>query len=380
MLMVNRDIKSARKRMKRAERNANRAARIDSKSKRNELKNFRKQKRLQKKAEIKAQKVAVESAKLAVANTKNAVYGREKRGIRGFLKRQNISGKVFSGLIINFVFAIFELIGGLFSGSAAIISDAIHDFGDALSLGFAIYFGKKSKHGPDKNYTYGYSRFSILGVFVTTVVLVVGAAFMIYVSILKLIIPTDIDVKLMIILSVIGLLINTIAAFRTADGRFNIVKAISKGTVNEIVLEDVIGWIVVLAGSVVMLVTNWNWLDPIMSIVISVYLMISSISSFKKVLELFLEKVPNGISVDIVKYQVLAIPHVKKVHHLHLWSMDGTKMYATMHVVVDGKIVDGVFIENSVPNRFNIKQEIRKQLKSTGISDVTIELEDEGEK
>lgn len=363
-----------------------RVAKNEKKAARRETANFRKRKINEKKAKKLERQQAAREAKERLEQVKNdiklnadAVYGREKRGLKRFLRRNDISENTFFGLIVNFFFSIFEFIGGLLSGSAAIMSDAIHDLGDSISLGFSIYFGKKAHHGPDKKYTYGYSRFSVLGVFVTTVILIVGAAFMIYLSILRIINPTPINLYMMLVLSVVGLILNMLATFRTENGRFNVIKAIEKKTYNGILFEDVIGWIIVLLGTVVMMGTGWLWLDPAMSILISIYLISTAFSSFKKVLELFLEKVPNGESVDVVKYQVLAIPHVKGVHSIHLWSMDGEKLCATMHVVVDGKILDGTLIENSVENPVNIKKEIRKQLRSTGIKEVTLEIETEGE-
>ena len=231
----------------------------------------------------------------------------------------------------------------------------------------------------DKKYTYGYSRFSVLGVFVTTVILIVGAAFMIYLSISRIINPTEVNLNLMFALSAVGLLLNTLATFRTENGRFNFIKAIETKSYNEILFEDVIGWMLVIVGTVVMAGTEWYWIDPAMSILISIYLISTAFSSFKKVLELFLEKVPEGESVDVVKYQVLAIPHVVDVHNLHLWSMDGEKLCATMHVVVDDVVLDGTFLENSIENPINIKKEIRKQLKSTGVKEVTLEIESKAE-
>jgi cobalt-zinc-cadmium efflux system protein len=363
------------------------AAKREAKASKHELADYRKRKADEKKAAKKKMKKDMEEARIRLEQVKkdikanaSAVYGREKRGLKRFLKRQNISEATFFGLIVNLFFSFFEFVGGIISGSAAIMSDAIHDLGDALSLGFSIYFGRKAKHGPDKKYTYGYSRFSVLGVFVTTVILAIGASFMIFISILRILEPSEVNLPIMIILSVVGLVVNTLAAFRTENGRFNVLKAIEQRSVNGIILEDVAGWFVVLVGTIVMMCTDWVWLDPVMSIVISVYLIGTSFNSFRKILDLFLEKVPEGGSVDVVRYQVLAIPHVKDVHHIHLWSMDGEKLCATMHVVVDGKIVDGILIENSVDNPMNIKKEIRKQLRTTGIKEVTLELETEGEK
>jgi len=380
MLMVKQEDQEILERMNRLTKETYRAARKQAKATKRELMDFRKRKAVEAKNAKKEAKARYEQVKNDIRLNANAVYGHEKRSLKRFLRRQNIPEATFLGLVVNFIFSIFEFFGGIISGSAAIMSDAIHDLGDALSLGFSIYFGRKAKHGPDKKYTYGYSRFSVLGVFVTTVILVVGASFMIAISVLRILEPSEIKLHIMLVLSVIGLIINTFAAFRTENGRFNILKAIEKRTVNGIILEDVIGWFIVLTGTLTMMLTGWLWLDPIMSIVISIYLIATSFNSFKKVLELFLEKVPDGESVDVVRYQVLSIPHVIGVHQIHLWSMDGTKLCATMHVVVDGKVVDGVLIENSVESPINIKKEIRKQLRTTGIKEVTLEIETEAER
>lgn len=380
MVMVKGEDKDLKKRVKALERKTKKEAKLASKKSKNELKDLRKSKLKYNKerqeiilCELEDQARRIEQVKKDISA--NAVYGSEKRSLKRFLAKRGISEKVFVGLIVNFFFSIFEFLGGILSGSVAIMSDAIHDLGDAVSLGFSIYFERKAKRGPDKTYTYGYSRFSVLGVFVTTVILVVGASFMIYISILRLINPTELRLDLMMILSIIGLSLNTIATFRTKNGRFNVLKSITTGSVNGIILEDVIGWLIVLCGTIVMMTTKWAWLDPVMSICISIYLIGTSFNTFKKVLELFLEKVPDGSSVDIVKYQVLAIPHVVDVKDIHLWSMDGEKLCATMVVKVDGKVVDGVLIEGSVDNPVSIKKEIRKQLRATGISQVTIEIE-----
>jgi|GEM_PF-184600 len=383
MVMVKGEMdKDLKERVKLLEKKTKKEAKKAAKSAKNELKTLRETKIKDLKnrqedalRELEEQAKRLEQIKAEISANTNARISREKRTFKKFLKKKGISEKVFIGLVVNFFFSIFEFIGGALSGSAAIMSDAIHDLGDAISLGFSTYFERKAKHGPDKTYTYGYSRFSVLGVFVTTVILVVGASFMIYISVLRMINPTEVNLTVMLILSIIGLVLNTLATFRTENGRFNVLKSITTGSVNGIILEDVIGWVIVLFGTILMMISKWYWLDPLMSICISIYLIGTSFNAFKRVLELFLEKVPEGSSVDIVKYQVLAIPHVVDVSDIHLWSMDGKKLCATMVVKVDGKVIDGTLIEGSIENPVNIKSEIRKQLKTTGISQVTIELE-----
>jgi len=308
-----------------------------------------------------------------------AVVTKRERGLRRLLKKKDVESNIFTAFILNLFFSIFEFIGGAISGSIAIMTDAVHDLGDAISIGFTYFLEKKSKKGPDKTYTYGYSRFSVLGGFVTTLILVVGAVLMIALAVIRLFEPVEVKTGWMIAMAVVGVLVNGIAAFRTRSHKFDVARSINERAVNLHMLEDVFTWLIVLVGALMISLTGWVWLDAALTICVGVYLIGSSFDNFRDVLNLFLEKVPEGTSVDVVKYQVLAIPHVKAVHHIHLWSMDERKMLATMHVVVDGTVVDGVLTENSVATPQNIKNEIRKQLKTSGIDHVTIELETEFE-
>lgn len=125
---------------------------------------------------------------------------------------------ILIAFILNFVFSVFEFIGGALTGSVAIISDAVHDIGDALSIGASYFLERKSKKQPDEVYTYGYARFSVLGSLITTVILLFGSFAVIYNAVIRIFKPTPINYNGMIIFAIIGVIVNFIAAYFTREG------------------------------------------------------------------------------------------------------------------------------------------------------------------
>jgi cobalt-zinc-cadmium efflux system protein len=238
---------------------------------------------------------------------------------------------IFIAFILNFAFSIFEFIGGMITGSVAIISDAIHDIGDAMSVGISYFLEKKSKRQPDEIFTYGYARYSVVGSVITTLILLFGSVAVSYNAVRKIIAPTNIDYNGMIVFAVVGVVVNFLAACITRHG-----DSLNQKAVNLHMLEDVLGWIVVLVGAVVMRFTDFKIIDPVMSIAVAVFIFINAVRNLKEALDLFLEKTPHGVSVDEIKGHVLEIEGVLDVHHIHVWSMDGASNYATMHIVASG--------------------------------------------
>lgn len=272
---------------------------------------------------------------------------------------------ILIAFILNLSFSIFEILGGIFTNSIAIISDAVHDFGDALSIGISYFLEKKSKKKPDSKYTYGYARYSILGAFITTSILTIGSVFVIYSGIKRIINPVEINYDGMIVFAVFGVIINFLAAYFTKDG-----DSINQKSVNLHLLEDVLGWAVVLIGSVLIKFTNIIIIDSIMSIGVSTYILFHAITNFKEILDLFLEKTPNNISLDEIQEHLNSIKNIIEVHHIHLWSIDVNNNYATMHVVTDTENV----------NINELKTKIREEMSEHGIAHVTIEIEDKNYK
>lgn len=269
---------------------------------------------------------------------------------------------ILIAFVLNLAFSVFEFFGGIFTNSVAIISDSIHDIGDAVSIGISYMWEKKSKKQPDKTYTYGYLRYSVMGSVITTLILLIGSVLVILNAVKRILAPQEINYNGMIIFAVIGVIVNFMAAYFTSHG-----DSLNQKAVNLHMLEDVLGWIVVLIGAVVMRFTDFKLIDPILSIGVAVYIFIHAFSHLKEALDLFLVKIPHGINVDEIKHHLTEIDGVLDVHHIHIWSMDGNQNYATMHIVTN-------------KDSLAVKKAVKEELHEHGIVHSTLELESENEK
>lgn len=268
---------------------------------------------------------------------------------------------ILIAFILNLLFSVFEFIGGLFTGSFAIISDSLHDLGDAAGIGISFIFEKKSHQKPDDTYTYGYARYSVIGGILMTVILLLGSVAIIYNAVLKIMNPSAIDYNGMIILAIVGTLLNLTAAVITHKG-----ESLNQKAVNLHMLEDVLGWIIVLIGAVVMRLTGITVIDPILSIAVALFVFINAVKTFAEAISLLLEKTPKGLSTNEIKNHLCKIDGICDIHHIHLWSLDGITNYATMHIVTDTE-----------PHI--IKELVREELKHHNINHTTIEIESSAE-
>ena len=185
---------------------------------------------------------------------------------------------ILIAFLLNMSFSLFELIGGFFTNSVAIISDAIHDFGDSISIGISYFLEKKSKKKPDNTYTFGYARYSILGAFITNTVLTIGSVLVIINAIKRIINPIDLNYNGMIIFAIFGVIINFLAAYFTKEG-----DSLNQKAVNLHMLEDVLGWIIVLVGAILIKFTKINIIDSLMSIGVAIFILVHAIKSFKSI-------------------------------------------------------------------------------------------------
>ncbi len=264
---------------------------------------------------------------------------------------------ILIAFILNLAFSVFELLGGAITNSVAIVSDAIHDMGDCLSIGLSLILEKKSKKKPDESYTYGYVRYSIIGSVITSSILFIGSVLVIYNAIKRIISPIEVNYNGMIIFAIIGVIVNYLAAYFTKEG-----DSLNQKSVNLHMLEDVLNWALVLIGAIIMRFTNISIIDPILSIGVAVFILISAIKNMKKVIDIFLEKTPNGINIKELKRHLLDIKGVKDIHHIHLWTIDGVSNYATMHIVAN-------------KSTKKLKEQIKQELREHGINHITLEFE-----
>lgn len=264
--------------------------------------------------------------------------------------------KIFLAFILNLIFSVIEFIGGIFTGSIAILSDALHDFGDATSIGLSFMLEKKSKKKANDKYTYGYGRFSVLGGLITTVILLLGGIVVIYNSINRLMNPIEIKYNAVIIIAVIGFSVNLISAIFTHGGH-----SINQKAVNLHMLEDVFGWVIVLIGAIVMRFTNFARLDAILSILVALFIIYNALKNLKEILNIFLLKTPKSLDLSAIKKEVLEIDNVIDLKNVNVLSIDGEKAVLSVKAVV---------LEYSL----KVKNQIYLALSRHDISSATIEL------
>ena len=267
------------------------------------------------------------------------------------------AARILTAFLLNLFFSVFELIGGIFTGSVAILSDALHDLGDAVGIGLSFFLERKSRKQPDTTHTYGYARYSVLGGLITTVVLLSGSVIVIYHAVLRLLNPSPIHYNGMLIFAVVGITVNLAAAIFTSHG-----DSLNQRAVNLHMLEDVLGWIVVLIGALVMRFTDWVFLDPLMSVGVAVFILVHALKNLKEILDLFLEKTPDGVTVEELSHHLTELAGIVSIHHVHIRSLDGTRHYATLHAVIDGDPAAA-------------KAAIRAEMAEHGITHATIETE-----
>jgi len=268
--------------------------------------------------------------------------------------------------VLNFVFTIFEFIGGLITGSIALMSDAVHDFGDSISIGVAIFLEKKSKQKPDYKYTYGYYRFSLLGGLVSSIILIIGSTLVIYEAIERLLNPEAlINSELLIVFAIIGVVVNGLAAYNASRG-----SSVNEKVISLHLLEDVFGWIALLITSILINVFNIDILDAVLSLLFSAYIILHVVRNLKRIMEIFLEKAPKDPSVSEIQKSLTSIDEVINIHHVHYWTLEGSIPIITFHAVVD-QALDASQIHD-------IQEKIHQKLKTMGIDHLTVQIEFKG--
>ena len=277
--------------------------------------------------------------------------------------QHNSSTNLSIAFFLNLAFAIVELFGGFLTNSVAILSDALHDFGDSVSLGVAWYLQKVSSRGRDSHFSYGYRRFSLLGALFISVVLFVGSLFVIREGVERLFSPVEANAKGMFLFAILGVAVNGFAAFRLAKG-----SSLNEKAVSLHLLEDVLGWLAVLVVSVVMMFVHLPILDPLLSIGISVWVLINVFRNLISTFKVLLQEVPGDVDMKVLTNKIKAIEGVDNLHDIHLWTLDGESHILTLHIV-------SPVCDTKIHQR--IKDEIMAICIEYKIDHVTVEIEDE---
>ncbi len=275
---------------------------------------------------------------------------------------------IATAFALNLGFAVVELVGGIATNSVAILSDAVHDFGDSVSLGVAWIFQKRSQRGRDARFSYGYKRFSLLGSVFLSGVLLVSSIFIVIEAVRRLGEPQAVHAGGMFWLSVVGIAVNGAAALRLKRGSTHNERAAFLH-----IMEDVLGWVAVLVASTVMIFVDHpatRLLDPVISLSITAWVVWNVWKNLRDTFRILLQGVPEEIDTERLTAEICALDGVVDIHDLHLWSQDGSTHVMTLHVVV----ADDLTIENLR----QIKEKIRAIARNHGADHVTVEFETPG--
>lgn len=266
--------------------------------------------------------------------------------------------KIVFGL--NLLFAFGEFIFGLLFNSAAILSDSIHDLGDSLSIGLAWLFQKISTREANEKYSFGHRRFSLLGALTTAIVLVMGSFLMIFHSVPLLFIPESVHSQGMFWMALAAIAVNGFATWLLSSG-----SSANEKVLTLHLLEDVLGWVGVLIVSIVLRYRDWYFLDPLLSIVIAVFILSQALPSIFNIANVFLESVPEDVNIRQIEQAIYQIEAVHAVSHLHIWSIDGEENAFAVTIYVSTE---------DVKQFEEIRESIRLLLKDDNVTHSTIEI------
>jgi len=267
-----------------------------------------------------------------------------------------------TAFFLNLFFTLLEIAGGFFTNSMAILSDAVHDLGDCLSLGLAWYFQKVSNKGSDSSYSYGYKRFSLLGAIINSIVLTVGSIFILTEAIPRIFHPEKTQALGMFVLAIVGVFVNGLAFIRLKKG-----SSLNEKVVSLHFLEDVLGWLAILIGSIIMYFFNVPFIDPLLSIGIAVFILSNVYKNIRQTLHIILQGIPVDINIAELSEYLQQFKGIEDIHDLHVWSVDGNYNILTVHVVMDKSV--------EIDKIAELKSKIRTTLKQKGIQHATIEFE-----
>ncbi|WKN31112.1 cation diffusion facilitator family transporter [Porifericola rhodea] len=279
----------------------------------------------------------------------------------------SISSNLKVAFFLNLSFTIIEFIGGIFTNSMAILSDAIHDLGDTFAIGSSLFLENYSQKGRSKKFSFGYKRFSPLSALINSVILLAGSLFIITEAIPRLLNPETVDARGMLYLALAGIFFNGLAVFRLRKGE----NSINQRAVMLHLLEDVLGWVAVLVGSIVMLFVNLPIIDPILSLLIAVYIFWNAFKNLRQVMHIFLQATPDDVDIDKVKSALESLEEVQDTHDTHLWTLDGNYNILSVHLVINNNMRLSELAE--------LRMKVNKKLKSYHIDHITIQFEVPGE-
>lgn len=260
-------------------------------------------------------------------------------------------------ILFNLTFSILEIIGGFLTNSISIISSAIHDFSDSITVCLENLFNKKSKQKPNNKYSFGYSRYKLIGKFFTSILLLITSGIIIYFAINRIKNPLNINYDGMIIFSIFGILLNAYVAYKLKNDKEN----------NYNTMIDVYGWLIVLISSILIKLFKIFIIDPVVAVIMALYMLYQTYKYLNEIFNAIMEKVPVALNIDKIQNDIIINnSNIKEIDNLNIWSIDNKNIYFTGHIILNENLDYKKIIE--------LKNNIKKYLNEQNINHITLEF------
>jgi cobalt-zinc-cadmium efflux system protein len=270
--------------------------------------------------------------------------------------------KIRFAAFLNFAFTVLELVGGLWTNSLAIFSDALHDFGDSVALIVSWLFEREAKRSPDTSRTFGYQRLSLFSALFSASILIGGSIVIIFQAIPRFFNPEIVNASGMVTIAIIGIIFNGAGFFLLKKG-----ESLNEKVLSLHLLEDVLGWAGILVGGLIIYLWKFYLLDPILTVGLTTFVLYNVANSIREAINILMQGVPKHINLEAVKNDLTAIKGVIEIHDIHIWSLEGETDVFTAHVVLDN---------NALKNEpEQTKEAIKITLLKHHIEHSTIEIE-----
>ena len=286
------------------------------------------------------------------------------------IHKHEVKGKnLIYSILLNILITLAQVVGGIFSGSLALISDALHNFSDVLTLVFSLYASKLSKRKASLHHTFCYKRAELIAAFVNASTLIIVALFLIYGAIERLFEPKTIESNLVIWLSILGIAVNGFSALllkKDAEHNLNMKSAYLH------LFTDMMASVAVLIGGLLMKYFGWFWVDSLMTILIAIYLIVVGIDLIKSSTKILMLFTPDHIDIKEIVRQVHKIDGVNKLHHIHIWNLNDDELHLEAHLDCSEDIkmsefnilldkIEQVLFHQFHINHINIQPEFKKE-------------------
>lgn len=286
------------------------------------------------------------------------------------IHKHEVKGKnlVYS-ILLNFLITIAQVVGGVVSGSLALISDALHNFSDVLSLGFSLFANKLSRKKASINHTFGYKRAELIAAFINAITLVIVALILTYGAIERFFNPHPIQSGLVIWLALLGIAVNGFSVLLLQkDAKHNI----NMKSAYLHLFTDMMASIAVLIGGLLMKFYAWYWVDSVMTILIAAYLIYVGVDLIKTATKMLMLFTPDYIDIKEIVREVHKISGVNKLHHIHIWHLNDEELHLEAHLDCSRDIkmsefnlllekIENVLFEQFHINHINIQPEFNKE-------------------